>query len=431
MSVITYNGVTLPFAYHTDFREEALYDPVGDTDWYCTKFDISVEAMLHADYLVLLFPTLAGKTLNAAIIKKAIRPLLMQPRKALSITFNEVNLLPQATANPLLQHPVDAMNGPKPQYCNITQLHNTCFLLSYRIIAHYWENNAVDPNAVEQENIVSNRTGNNVLYNRWTETVEYDNLNYAKRTRDGKFGIRSDNTDGRIADEVRSQMAVVSVPAGFLRESSRYTVTPDGLAIAYTIVDKEVFKKPPAPAFEAEGHYTETATRQGAIRMGECRVRLKADKTTDQIRLVNEALTICNAKLAIRGHQLVQGEFARRTFTILEHASIRMNLYENEVECVIRCIMQADNQRKNGIAAFQDMDNLTPQSDRNYTPFYKDRGTSAFLIQAAAYYDPSLRQTVIGAGTNFSATNPLSRTAANQVQLSTGTQVGKAGRDGE
>ena len=41
MSILSYNGVTLPYAYTTVFNQEAVGDS-SNTDWMITRFDINV-----------------------------------------------------------------------------------------------------------------------------------------------------------------------------------------------------------------------------------------------------------------------------------------------------------------------------------------------------------------------------------------------------
>lgn len=389
MSAITYNGVGLPYAFTTQFQQEALYDDVGQTDWYLTKFDIQAQAVVNANYISLLAPDLAveGASANAANIMQAVRTRLLQPRRELSVTFNGHELIPQPTAGQ--QGVVDARNGPMPQSCNIVQLNNETFLILYHIIAHYWECNEV--RGAGSGPLVQNTEGNNVLFNRWSEIVDIDNRNFSKRIREGKFAIRSDNKDGMIADMARRQMAVVGVPKGFLRESSTYIISPDGLTVAYRIVDREVFKLPPAPAFEASGEYIESASHRGAKRWGEVRVNLKGDLVTDQTLLIEKAIAVAVSKLTINGamtSQLAKG------FTLLESASVMVKMYDNEVEVRMRVLMKPKTDktgkgRKRGVWGmdFAGMA-FTPFSEPGDMPPYLDRGTTPLLLQAAAYFDP-------------------------------------------
>lgn len=435
MSVVTYNDITLPYAQITQFSQEALGDDKGDTDWCYTKFDITVQCVLNANYLALVAPDLIRgdgslATTNASDIMAVIRSRLLQRRRAFSMTFNGAQLIPESAGG--VPGTVDARNGPIPKSCDVRQLTNTTFLMTYNIVAHYWENNDVSQN----NPIVKNKKGSQILYNRWSETVDFDHCQYTKRTRQGKFIIRSDNQEGNIADQVRQQMAIVGVPPGFLRESSHYTVSPDGLGIEYTIVDREVFKLPPAPAFESEGYYRESTTHAvGTIRSCECRVKLKGDKFTDQSALITKAIGIASNKLFTRSKQLG----GRNAIIRILEASLEVNLYKNEVEYVAIYMMSATPERLaeigedpiNGVAGFAGIKTDTPLSDGVTTPpKYFGRGTASLLLKAAAYFDPNLLNQQLMPDTGTAANTLVTRGYGAQ-QFGVGLEVGQAGNEKE
>jgi len=391
-----------------------------------TRFDIKVDCIINANYLnqlgVLLNNGLPA-TDNAAVIMKAIRDKLMQRRKQLSVTMNGQELIPQNQQGVANDASVDAQNGPIPQSCIITDLTNVTFSLHYHIIASYWENNAVN---VANNPMVTNQKGNNVLYNRWTETVELDDCQFSTRTREGKFAIRSDNAGGKIADEVRTQFAVLSCPQGFLRQSANYVQSPDGLAIQYRIVDKEQFKMPPLGAFKAEGQYVETGTNGGALRIGMAWVRLKGNNDIfKQAGLMQIAVGIAASKVLLAGGALnkpIKGVTLAGVsnvgiggFALLRSVVCTVNMYENEVECRMEVMLRANQQRISGAVVINPNMCYTPftdqRSDRNPPP-YKDRGSANLLLQAAAYYDPSI------------ITAQLNRVTG---QMTTGKQVGTEG----
>ncbi len=356
-----------------------------------------------------------------------VRSRLLQQRKPLQYTFNGFDLIPRAQQTTV--GTVDAKNGPQPQSCNIIYLTNNTFLVRYHIIAHYWENNDVTPDPGDEDTpLVVNQPGNNVLTNRWSETCDIDNANFMTRTREGKYIIRSDNTSGVIADMIRSAMCQLQCPAGFLRINSHYKVSPDGLAMEYRITDKEQFKMPPSPAYEAQGEYLETTTMNGAYRVGLCRVRLKGDRNTLQVQLVNTAIQVVATKLAVRGVQVGGGVNPRVGFTCCLESSCRIDMYQNIVEVSAKGIIAVDTAflglragRNQALAGFVGMDTRTPGSDFiNYQPAYPVYGIGqkelGYLIKAAAYWDPSLR------GNNIDP-----RTG----QPRTGAEVGTVGAQGE
>jgi hypothetical protein len=441
MSVVTYNGLTLPYAFITDFRQRALGDDLSNTDWVLQEFDITAQFHINSNYLALIAPNLLNGTVaatnNAADILNAVREQLMMRRRELSIKVNGVEMIPN---NAGLPGTVDAQNGPVPIDFNPMTLNATDFLCTYHIIAHYWVPTrlAVQLKTPPTYDTESFPTENSVLWNRWSEWVDIDDCQYTTRTREGKVVIRSDNAAGLIADQVRSQMAVVGIPAGFLRERSHYKVDPSGLGIEYSIVDKECYLKPPYPSFKAEGEYTETAMRgAGAKRYGECRVKLYGDKLTPQANLIKTAIAVACSKLYIRGSQLgaLQG-IGPKGFSLLENAVLKQNLYQNEVEFAIRAMITIDTKQVDGIAAFQNMSTVTPFSPANstYTPAYRDRGTACFLLQAAAYYDPSLANTIMGAGqtATFTPQTPVGDgLKVPRDQWSVGLAPGQAGVQSE
>lgn len=420
MSLLKYNSVALAYPLTTSFMQDSVYDDQGQTDRCYIKFDISTQALLNYNYLNLYAPDLVGKTTSPAAAMKVIRERLLQQRKAISFTFNGVELIPAAqTGN---TGTVDARNGPQPQSCNVTEMTNTSFLFTYRVVAHYWENNS-DPDA---NGNVTNKKGADVVYNRWTETVDMDDCMMTKRSRRGKYVIRSDNASGIIADQARTQMAVVGVPDGFLRESSQYTVSADGLAIEYSVTDHEVFKKPPSPAFKATGYYKESTTSMGAMRLGECHVSLKGAKTTPQDKLLDAAIKVATKKIANRINQLNKANFANGY--IVKGGDAKIDLYENTAECTFTVMIKAVPGRNSSVAAFKGMNTTTPLSDGvSYTPPYLDRGTAKLLLQAAKYYDPSLAGVVLGAGPTTLVSNPV-KEEAGSVQLTAGLQVGQEGK---
>ena len=384
MSVFKYNNVTLPQANVTQFTQEAVYEE-SNTDRYVTKYDIQVQTVLNFNYLALIAPDLIGVTQNPADTMQIIRQRLLKPRKTLSVKFGGHELVTQKQDG--LTGTVDAQNGPLPQRCIITQLTNTTFLCTYSIIAHFWENNSLD-NATPP---VTNVKGSPILFNRWSETVDIDNTNMSTYTREGLMALRSDNPAGIPIDFYRSALAITGQRRGFIRTGTKYSVSPDGLRLRYALIDKEVFKMPPAPAYEADGEYVETHSRAGAKRYGEVRVALKGAKNIGQHELVRAAMRIASRKLSINSDGPIQ---------VLESFQINVKLYENVVEVRARALLNSSQQRVAGMGGTTNWAELvaTPFSDGNsIPPVHSNVGTGLILLQAAAYFDPNLQGNHFGA----------------------------------
>lgn len=399
MSILKYNDITLPYSNVTRFSQDAVYDEQGNTDWYCTRFDIQVTCYINLQYIEMLNPRFAtvNAVSGAAAVMKAIRQDLLQPRKRLSFVSNGVDLIPSPQENPngspVVRGVIDAKNGPQPQYCTIDPVTDHTFILQFGIIAHYWETNT---NTITSSGVSTvNLRGCPVLYNRWSETVEIDNCQYSKRTREGKYIIRSDNYEGKTVDQYRAQLAVLMVPKGFLRESARYTVSPDGLALQYTIVDKEHYKLPPEFAYEAHGEYTGTSANGGGSLTGEVRLRLRGGRNPrfgNQDDLVTIAVVLCTAKLMTTANGPVQ----IRTFRI------KTDMFDNAVDLYMCAMMNVINSQVNGVANLTSTYNDNFLNNITFTPLVDDspvgedpptytaRGSARLLLQAAAYYDPNL-----------------------------------------
>lgn len=421
MSIFRYNGITLPYAEHFQFQQDAMMnDQVGGVDLMYTKFEIRLNCLINQDYLGTIdasFLNLDGtpSITNPADIMNVIRSRLLTPRKQLSVTVNGVELIPQVFDE---IGTVDSRNGPVPRSCIVRQLTNSLFMVSYHIIAHYFEKPLIDADGVP---VFNNALGNPVVSNRWSETVDIDLHQNSRFVREGQFTIRTDKNEALIVDQYRVQMAVVGVAANCLRESSSYAVTPDGLTLRYRVVDTQFFKPPPVPAYEARGKYFETCVN-GAMHWGEVQLWLKGSAAGSQSNLAEVAIRLASAKLRIGGATINN---VRLKPAILEQFSIGINLYENEVEVKMRGLMKPASSingkgRKQGVWGIDYVGLVTTPYPGGIAagvapaPTYFARGSLSFLLRAAAYYDAALNN------------NQL---AANG-QLQFGTEVGAAGVQG-
>ena len=419
MSVLSYNGVTLPYCDHNAFRMEAVYDDRGQVDRMLTRFDIQVNCLITADCLDLLAPELIGVTTSPAIIMQWVQERLLTPRRVLSFQFNGVEFVPQPAG---VRGYIDAANGPKPQSCVFTDMGNMTWWLTYHVTATYRVHYTILPLSAR----ITNLPGNVALSCRWRETVQIDNCDYSTRTRSGKIIIRSDNLAGAAADEVRSQLAVVGVPPGFLRERHQYTVSEDGLGLEFEVVDREVWASPPQGAFEADGYYEEEGTRGDGKRVGQCMVRLRGGALGNKFQLARTAAAVCAGQLDVSGAQFLNPDPGRRG--IIEQSRMKVWLYDNQVECFMRALYAAQTGRIQGVAFMKPGAFDTAGSAQFVQPPYRDRGSAGLLLSAAAYYNPDLAAQ-LGDGDLFYQDNPL--TPPNRIQLvgpGAGGDIGAAGK---
>lgn len=420
MSLVTYNGISLPYPLTTSFSQDTVYDDEGNVDWCGTKYSIVVQCIINLQYLEAMAAEFGSVTTgNASTVMNLIRIKLEEPRKTLSFKNGGVDLIPPKAG---VTGTVDIRNGPQPLYCRIVEMNSETFLMNYAIEAVYWEKYP------HETNRTTNQQASPVMYNRWSETIEIDEMLMSRRTREGKYIIRSDNAQGLTADEVRRSMAVLAVPTGFVRKVSRYTITPDGLGIRYQIVDEEVYKLPPQPAYKASGHYVIASPKPGGvICYGEVRLRLEGAKSkslSPQSKLVTVAVALAAGKLGINGASQLQS------------VSITTDLFQNIVEVHMRALMNAQQARYEGVTlakAFANNLTFTPGSDnksqKGTGPTYLPRGTASLLLQAAAYYDPNV-SAKLGRGTVaiLEDNNPIPILASQMVP---GLIPGQAGQQVE
>lgn len=440
MSIVTYakgdscsnntGQVILPYAHCVQFSMDSVYDD-SSTDRILTRVNLMVQMTVCTSYLSMLAPDLYNNgnpngLLTTADVMNVIYNRLMRQRRTLSVVSNGVELIPQSQAglsNKEGNSTVDAKNGPQPQGCQIVRLTNESYLLTWHVIAHYWANNQVNPNISPA---VTNEPGNNVLYNRWTESVSLNFCGMTTRRRNGKFVIRSDNFSGSIADACREQMCVLGVPPSFLRTSAHYTVDPSGLGISYELEDVEQYIMPPVPAYRADGKFQLSSSVAGlAVQYIQADLTLYGCKPSrgnlggEQNVLLSTAIAVVALKLA----SVSQGGSPAGMIPV--SASIDVDMYQNIVSFHMRAFRSPPPDTKKGsFLGFADPQSAsaalvktpTPVPNAGQTPpVYLLRGSANWLLHAANYWDPSITRAVFNSQTG---------------QVSVGGEPGTAGRFG-
>lgn len=432
--LLTYDGFALPYSNVTRFNQESVYDPSG-TDKIATRFDVQMQCVLNMAHLQLIQPgedTLGnfGPDANAATLMVALREKLLRPRRSLSVKVNGQEMIPYPTGG---IGTVDVMNGPKPKWCRIIQATSETFLLDYAVEAHYVEE-LLTP-AVR----ITNRQSQVILYNRWMEAVTIDETGASVRVRTGRFKLRSDNRLGKIPDELRGQFAVLSVPVGFLRQSTKYTQEEDGLTLAYEITDREVFKYPPLGAYRAEGTYREMGRGLGSpMRYAEVDLTLYGppdNALSDQAALLYKAMQVAAFKLALAGATVINPNLTKEdknSQAIPREIIAEVDMYNNKVRYRILAWFKGGRRSgRAGVLGLRKTMCQTPYSESDgQQPPYFDRGTADLLLQTAAYFDanladgPLVRAQITGAGDSVAEGN-------SEVQISDGPLPGEAGKEKE
>lgn len=226
MAELTYNGIKIQLMRTQQYASKAVYSQDG-VDYLFTEHKIEVFGVLYlqADPP---FAPLKGPIGSRFATMDDLRSALLQPRKQLVYEI----LSPGAaggTKRRLVapqdpKSPCDCNNGPRPDYCYITQIAgDKTALVSYGITC--WTN---DCSKV-------------VLSNRWTVTGAVDQDRYTTRTMQGRLELRADlMRQKNLHPDLFREMLFLPIPLNFIRKDIQVTVTSDGRAAEYTVVDQEV-----------------------------------------------------------------------------------------------------------------------------------------------------------------------------------------------
>lgn len=131
-------------------------------------------------------------------------------------------------------------------------------------------------------------------------------------------------------------MITPSIPAGFERQNFQYTITSDGLSLAYSFQDVEKYKLVPQPASGAtrfEGKFSVNTTN-GVQAFQECSVTVWGKKTAKKADLLGIATNICLQRL------IGKIGLATTANTFFAGGYMADSMHENKVEIRIRQMIQ-------------------------------------------------------------------------------------------
>jgi hypothetical protein len=383
--LVSTNAIELSYVNTKSIVDEPIYSDDG-TEYLYTRRFVHVEAVVSSS----LLPALAGESSTQTMAR--IKHLLEQPRKQLwffvgrDLLFQSPGPQPlpgavDSNGNPLPPVIADAKWGPFPRHCTINRIGGTeSYNIDYAIETFVQECPGQSPENPPPA----------YLSHRWRESISIDEKAYSRRTRTGKIVTRSDFYTN--PDAIRGVVTPRLLP-GFRRVTSEYVLQEDGLAMQYTFVDQEVYLMPPAPAFKAEGEYIESV-QEGAIRFGECRVRLEGSKTDflgGKARLLQLALLIVRNKLELAG-VMKTGQYL-----FLKDGAIREDMYDNIVEVRYRGMMQPLKAKTQGAAVdLRRFGGEKPYgSGTDAPPDPGERGTALLEMFANVLNDPCAQQAIL------------------------------------
>lgn len=268
-----YGDYVFAFVRTVAFEDEPEFDP-SNTDRIHNKYRLTIQGVIAGvaspGLPAILPPGRQGET--TAEILRRIREDLMAPRQYLLYGQNGKTVIEVAD-------PPDAANGPFP--------------VSFHTLL-------VSPGSITVEFTVEVRIADCSLgrsrgwsSNRWTQTDSYDKLAYCTTKTQGVLIGRSD-LNQQTVDDFRG-LVTPQLRNGFQMERWSYTISPDGLRLAYEFEDVEYYLPPPLGALEWSGEFQVMVANN--VWFGICSVTIKGAKAADKAFLWQMANLIALARL--------------------------------------------------------------------------------------------------------------------------------------
>ncbi|GAB4134094.1 MAG: hypothetical protein Kow0040_17340 [Thermogutta sp.] len=158
----------------------------------------------------------------------------------------------------------DIEGGPKPLSANVTAHFFWGYEVEFRVrftTLPRDENGAYRPEG----------PGPWALNNRWSVSEAFDTDFFCTRTYTGVIRL---SQAFPAAQTFARFLAFPQLEPGFRRDSAEYSVSENGLEVAYRITDKQEAHAPPWPCTRMEVRHSETLQRFGYLVQSQCSVRL-------------------------------------------------------------------------------------------------------------------------------------------------------------
>lgn len=304
---ISYNGVTIQNPELASVDMQAVYDEGDQTSQY-TKVTLRINGTLtgsdtgnnySGDAAVFIANITAAKT------------ALMTPRGNLVVQVGETNLF-NITAP-------DMVGGPKPRRCTVTEF------VGGRLAVVNWEVEFATKDCLNSG--TNAQYCSNVMSNRYAITHAIDDKFYTTRTINGTLRVR-ENLGAANPDLLRG-LIVPGLPAGFRREVQEFGVQPDGLALKYTIVDREVYRVAPSTCVKASASFSTQLS--DLIWYNHVSVEVEGHKLQNKLDMYNSAMTIAKSRISFDD-----------TKQLLRAATLQEDLFENVVRLQFTTMLTGD-----------------------------------------------------------------------------------------
>lgn len=322
MSRLIYNGVEIPYLSTQTVEQQAVYDPTN-TDVIGFAVTIHVTGILstaptaQADRGTKTLETVQqglSSAVDPAVQLAAIRTKLLTPRKTLWFGVGNSPIV-HTTGDMDAPEPKDIAKGPTPKYLRAHKITAETFLVEF---------------AIETTILGCDQKDSAILSIRWTQSLGFDEKWISTLTTTGRMITRRDIR--KSPDELRASVTP-SVPNGFIRTQTRYTLQADGLAMDFEMTDVEQYAMAPVPAIKATGKYLETTGTDGLV-YGQVQLRLTGTKTTPYSKLLQRAVAIGLTKLQLANPIGTNGQPNRSQFMVA--GTVMQDLFEPTVDISLR-----------------------------------------------------------------------------------------------
>jgi hypothetical protein len=332
-TTIVYNNVTIKNVLTDDINQEVVQDSTGVDPIYI-RVTGTFTGIIHAvspGIPVTIGMTVQGLGTDLASGYNVVIDDLLQPRRPFlmmvgaSALFNIVpGMVEPGVPNPNFGDTVpirrtDCNHGPITSVKLLNIISANTMKIQFRIVMHlpYCDS---DGTGLNSSGALSLRfwISEDIDYTDWT----------TERIYQGVFRVR--HMGHNVLTQIRNNFIFPGLVEGFVRRHITLSQRPNGLELDFQIRDKEVWAVPPYPATHWEAFQTVTCPRPGLAMMeSEVMVRLKGDKNTSKLVLLQLLQTIMDHKLH-RTDMTYDGQ----SFPLF--LQYRDNLPNNEVEGIAR-----------------------------------------------------------------------------------------------
>jgi hypothetical protein len=223
-----YNGIALDIIHTKSMTRRPVWSDDG-TELRAMRFTYELICTYNPEATSYEPGPTENLGIDPAITDTAIRYALMEPRKQLLIEADD------AAGTIVLESPapgfnVDADNGPKPLYCNVTQITPATWTVAWGIQTDIIECPEMDDDTSP------------ITSSRFSQTQHTGENHLTTITTKGVTCFRTDQLDnlGRAADFYRDQV-IPGCPLNFKRTTVNVMVASPGNILAWTVVDQEQF----------------------------------------------------------------------------------------------------------------------------------------------------------------------------------------------